>query len=269
MIRRIENEYLAGYALSGLSPASRAPPAELGTRTWKEAYLLFFARMGAGRTPETFCNSLKNIRDAFDTHVAGSPRTGWQDPSNLRAADSADSMIGRILRQYRDMPGDELSERMLTLIRGSDPVSIEGFARTEGGLRVRLLRTAERDARLRAEAIRIHGTACHGCGFCFASAYGPWGEGHIEVHHMTPLGTGGERKTNPATDLLPLCANCHRMVHRRPGIGLSVTELRELMAPAGKGSLLPVPQTGNPTDATTASVSSPLTGRTNTDALSP
>ena len=85
----------------------------------------------------------------------------------------------------------------------------------------------ERDPRLRAAAIRIHGTSCVVCGFAFADVYGEWGEGYIEVHHREPLGeSSGERETNPEIDLVVLCANCHRMTHRRRDIVLSVDELK-------------------------------------------
>ena len=82
MTRRTDEEYFAGYALSRLSPPLGTPPDCLGASSWKDAYRLFFNHMGAGRTLDSFSNSLKNIRDAFDAHVSDSPRTGWQDESN-------------------------------------------------------------------------------------------------------------------------------------------------------------------------------------------
>jgi predicted HNH restriction endonuclease len=105
----------------------------------------------------------------------------------------------------------------------------EGISRTEGGRKVYISYKAERDAGLRRKAIEFHGTSCKGCGFNFGDTYGEWGKGFIEVHHLIPLGKtkGNERLTNSVTDLVVLCANCHRMVHRKKGITLSVEELRK------------------------------------------
>ena len=61
---------------------------------------------------------------------------------------------------------------------------------------------------------KTHGRLfCEACGFDFQSKYGSLGKDFIEAHHVTPL-TEGPRHTDPQ-DLMMLCANCHRMVHRR------------------------------------------------------
>lgn len=109
-----------------------------------------------------------------------------------------------------------------------EPATIH--SRTEGGVRVRLSNVAERDPGLRTAAIRMHGPRCVACGFSFGDTYGDWGADFIEVHHLQPLADGA-RATDPSKDLVPLCANCHRMVHRRHGITLTLEELRAKMQP--------------------------------------
>jgi 5-methylcytosine-specific restriction protein A len=106
---------------------------------------------------------------------------------------------------------------------------VEEEARQEGGVRQALVNRYERDAQLRAAAIRLHGTDCKGCGFSFETAYGAQGRGYIEVHHLIPISTYGEgRLVDPATEMTVLCANCHRMVHRNPEHPVSLEELRTL-----------------------------------------
>lgn len=84
----------------------------------------------------------------------------------------------------------------------------------------------ERDSNNRLNAIRIHGTKCMACGFDFEEVYGELGKGFIEVHHIKPLSTLNEEIViNPATDLICLCSNCHRMIHRGKNL-LSLEELR-------------------------------------------
>ncbi|WP_152520518.1 HNH endonuclease [Cyclobacterium qasimii] len=72
----------------------------------------------------------------------------------------------------------------------NDPTEIpeEFISRTEGGQKVYLSRKAERDIRLRNQAIAIHGAICQACEFDFVSKYGVWADGFIEVHHLIPLG---------------------------------------------------------------------------------
>jgi predicted HNH restriction endonuclease len=82
-------------------------------------------------------------------------------------------------------------------------------------------------------AIRIHGRKCSVCGFDFNEFYGEdLAQGYIEVHHMKKIAEG-ERITDPANDLAPLCANCHAMADRlakRFGTSpMSIAELREYL----------------------------------------
>ena len=82
----------------------------------------------------------------------------------------------------------------------------------------------------RLKAIEIHGSTCSVCGFNFSEVYGERGEGFIEVHHIKPLYQAEEAQyINPSTDLLPVCSNCHRMIHRKNDDVLSINELSELI----------------------------------------
>jgi putative restriction endonuclease len=88
----------------------------------------------------------------------------------------------------------------------------------------------ERNPRLRARALQLHGTSCKGCGFNFEEMYGEQGHGYIHVHHLNPISeTGGLLAVNPQTDMTVLCANCHSMVHRYPKKMLSLDELQALI----------------------------------------
>jgi 5-methylcytosine-specific restriction protein A len=91
----------------------------------------------------------------------------------------------------------------------------------EGGLLLLLLlRHLQRERRSGIRAKKVahvlaRGLAleCQVCGFDFARTYGPRGEGYIECHHIVPLHVAGARTTRLA-DLILICANCHRMIHR-------------------------------------------------------
>lgn len=75
----------------------------------------------------------------------------------------------------------------------------------------------------------VYGTTCTCCGFDFEKVYGEHGRGFIHVHHIKPLHTIGENYVvDPVTDMLPLCPNCHAMVHRGSKV-LLVEELKKKM----------------------------------------
>lgn len=76
------------------------------------------------------------------------------------------------------------------------------------------------------EAKSKHGTICAVCEFDFGKKYGPHGLGFIEMHHLNPI-KNGERKTT-VNDLRPVCANCHRMLHKGDRL-LSLEELTQII----------------------------------------
>ncbi|MDD6455396.1 MAG: HNH endonuclease [Lachnospiraceae bacterium] len=106
-------------------------------------------------------------------------------------------------------------------------VNISGTA-TEGRVIEYYGKRYERNAELREKAIKIHGHTCEICGFNYLNYYGEVGKDYIEVHHIKPL-YQGERFPNPQTDMISVCANCHRMLHRNKYSTLSPEELKRLI----------------------------------------
>ena len=87
----------------------------------------------------------------------------------------------------------------------------------------------ERDPKVRQACIDHHGTSCRCCGFDFEKIYGEHGKGFIHVHHIKPLHTVGENYVvNSIDDLVPLCPNCHAMIHRGSEV-LRVKRSKELL----------------------------------------
>lgn len=72
-----------------------------------------------------------------------------------------------------------------------------------------------RQAKIQAH-IADHGTVfCENCTFDFAKVYPKLGDGFIEVHHKKQLALLMPNEKTFISDLMLLCANCHRMVHRK------------------------------------------------------
>lgn len=86
----------------------------------------------------------------------------------------------------------------------------------EGRVSTITVNAYERDFRAREACIRHHGAVCAACGLNFEQRYGSIGKGYIHVHHKRPLSVLRESyKVNPEKDLIPVCPNCHAMLHRR------------------------------------------------------
>ncbi|WP_225919261.1 HNH endonuclease [Actomonas aquatica] len=112
---------------------------------------------------------------------------------------------------------------------GVDDAIPESTAEWEGGIKESVVRKRERSRRNRLLCISIHGRICKVCGFDPVTVYGPDGSQIIEVHHIEPLSeSSAPRPYDPASDLIPLCPNCHRAIHCRVP-AFSPDELRSLM----------------------------------------
>jgi len=100
---------------------------------------------------------------------------------------------------------------------------------SEGRKRIVQHVSYERSQKNRREAIKKLGTTCVVCNFNFDETYGKdYAQGYIQIHHIKPL-SEYEGEVNPEMDLVPLCANCHAMAHRRRVTVTSIQELKELI----------------------------------------
>lgn len=125
-----------------------------------------------------------------------------------------------------------------SLARALDPTiessDLGSSTAREGVVRQVISKRRERDPELRQrklEAVLALGglLACEVCRFDFQRAYGDRGSGYIEVHHKNPLHVTGPVETY-LEDLVLLCANCHRMIHR--GKWITVDDLSALLRAA-------------------------------------
>jgi len=168
---------------------------------------------------------------------------------NLRALDPAFTVQGKVGMQSggrlekvvwadykgrRDDLAADATEIRQTVIAANEalvaklPVA-DAYEGTEGGVVMRLHKRYERDPKLVAEkrkaAAATGDLACEVCGFDFKAVYGDLGDGYIEVHHTKPVHTLLAGMKTKLDDLALLCANCHRMAHRKR-IPLSLDMIR-------------------------------------------
>ena len=89
----------------------------------------------------------------------------------------------------------------------------------------------ERSSIARMKCIEYHGSKCLICGMDFGKRYGKLGEGFIHVHHLKPLHTiGRDYIVDYKKDLIPVCPNCHAMIHRiENGENMTIDEIKSIL----------------------------------------
>lgn len=75
-----------------------------------------------------------------------------------------------------------------------------------------------RSPEARERCLELKGTRCVVCGFDPVESWGAYGV--IQVHHLKPLhdtvSRSGSTMTDPERDLVPVCPNCHMLIHSKP-----------------------------------------------------
>lgn len=74
----------------------------------------------------------------------------------------------------------------------------------------------ERSSTARSACIANKGCTCLVCGFDFKNKYGTVADGYIHVHHLRPISsTDTEYEIDPTKELVPVCPNCHSVIHMK------------------------------------------------------
>lgn len=135
---------------------------------------------------------------------------------------------------------EEIAFPVEQLKNASLPMDEEEMAATrrfgpEGKIKFQIHKQRERNNNLRRakkdEAQRLCGKLeCEVCQFVFTDGYGDHGSGFIECHHREALLTLDPKAGRIPTlaDLALVCANCHRMLHRKDWP--SIPELRSRLS---------------------------------------
>ena len=111
-----------------------------------------------------------------------------------------------------------------------DPIKESKKLYEEGNFEQVSTNKYERSPEARRKAIEYHGLTCKVCGINFEETYGELGHGFIHIHHIVPISAKGKTKVNYEKDLVPVCPNCHAMLHRgKDGMVLSVKELKDII----------------------------------------
>lgn len=123
-------------------------------------------------------------------------------------------IANKIETLWREMTGSDVTNLSRNEVGIEEIVYPERY--TEGALTQITVNKYERNVKARKACLEKYGYICRVCNENLADKYGELGKEFIHIHHIVPLNEiKREYKINPITDLIPLCPNCHAIIHRK------------------------------------------------------
>ena len=153
--------------------------------------------------------------------------TTWDDKTDVHVAPTAawgavlDRMAPLAPRSW-DVLTDGLAADFIAALC-AEIRDRQDVGKSEGASQLRSCR--RRSAVNRREALDAAKGICKACGTDLRRAFGVRGDRGLEVHHKTPL---SRRPKGPVvtrlSDLVVLCATCHRLLHADPSLDLTALQ---------------------------------------------
>jgi len=183
---------------------------EYQSRIQSNGQLLFESGIFPGTTIIEAISAYRRFLESPVAKVSDSPSTSEHTVSEageIKDADNTEDETSREIKKHTEQEGEVLRKSITFRNRNRSlrDACIEHYKESNGHIK------------------------CQCCGFDFEEHYGTIGKGYIEVHHIQPIAdTDGAHEVNPETDLIPLCANCHAMIHRGPNGIMLPEELKNI-----------------------------------------
>lgn len=193
------------------------------------------------RNPSSVAMKLGNLAFVDPNYPGGLHQVGAADVRVFEEFSGREAELALIAAEIRRVGA---TEKQPPAIPEEDEAGVP-----EGRLLYRLHRSRERDRglvqRKKATVLATSGKlTCEACGLDPVALYGDLGDAVIECHHLRPLAVSGPRTTRLA-DVVLLCANCHRAIHRtRPWPTLAI--FAEDLAQRNRNVLAPRPTAHRP-----------------------
>ena len=188
----------------------------------------------------------KSVFEELDHNYYYRVREKIATNGEMRAADKeADNMYSFHLKQWTSFLESKAFKELFKKKRPSDdkpkatnpakpakPLATPFREETEGERKhiVKETDVVRRNPQLRQQCIDRYGYQCQCCGMNFAELYGEeLGANFIEVHHLRPISTYEKDgiPENFLENLVPLCSNCHSMIHHIKNSEHPLSDLRE------------------------------------------
>lgn len=114
-------------------------------------------------------------------------------------------------------------------VRSQEKEQGDDYAHIENRQFVQQHLTRERSRPLAVQCHRRDNYRCQVCEMTFREVYGDIGKGYAETHHIIPLSRLTDTVESSLSDLVTVCANCHRMLHKLDGGEEDLAKLRRML----------------------------------------
>ena len=184
----------------------------------------------AGRNDDKFSQKVRNLKahNTFERYNFANYKNGIVTISSKGLSYLHENMDKLKYLLVNDFQWDDLKEGLDIVQKSTEQKrKIEVFDETitiqEGVKKLVETKVYERSSALRKAAIE-HFTQhddilCDACKFSYNKFYGEIGKGYIEIHHIKPIFKYEDEELGKTIDdalnnVVPVCSNCHRMIHR-------------------------------------------------------
>lgn len=184
-----------------------------------------------GRKDDKFSQKVRNLKahNTFERYEFAQYKSGIVSITNKGMEYLQENMDKLRYLLVNDFQYDDLKAGLTTIEKSSsEKRKIEIFDETimiqEGVKKLVETKVYERSSYLRKIAINYYtkdgDILCDACKFSFNKFYGnKIGNGYIEIHHIKPIFKYEDEELDKSIEkalknVIPLCSNCHRMIHR-------------------------------------------------------
>lgn len=193
----------------------------------------------------SYAEHIRNKGAKIDFYVSGIERSIDDDETWIGEWREFQIRVTRILVNEIEEPGNVeesvasewslLSVGMVLSLLTIEQSENTDERHVEGRIRQVVETKHERNPVNRELCISANGCKCNICNFDFEKVYGSMGRGFIHVHHIEMISLHKDGYyLDPVKDLIPVCPNCHAMLHRTIP-PLRPDELRRVIVEGEKG----------------------------------
>jgi 5-methylcytosine-specific restriction endonuclease McrA len=177
---------------------------------------------------EPFVQLTRRLLDAefgqpfLETYETGNFYYGIYDPLPVSQSGATAHVVTHATAFFADVA------RAIGRRRRADPQR-DDYAHVENRRYVANHIARERSQLLPMQSKLRDNFTCRICGMQYRDAYGELGAEFAEAHHVVPLGKLKGSTRTRLEDLITVCANCHRMLHRMSGSGGDIPQLKRIV----------------------------------------
>lgn len=144
------------------------------------------------------------------------------------------AVIDYIIKELYDRSLEKIDDEWYAVNKQKIYISPEevesSYSFPEGAQHKVTVNLYERNTEAREKCIAYYKAICSVCCFDFEKTYGELGTGFIHVHHLKPIGKIKKTYTvDPIKDLIPVCPNCHAMIHKKSGEPYTIKEMKKIL----------------------------------------